>query len=116
MLSALFRAALVLALCAAPLSAKPLARILKDTGLSPGDFEKVMAVEQSLIADGQPGYAETWSNPDTGATGRSQIIGRESGCISMQHAVTEANATEPLEFRSRFCQQPDGQWLRAPQG
>ena len=95
-------------------AAKSLARILEDTGLSPGDFDQLMAVEQALVQQGQVGRSRNWSNPDTGTKGVSKIASRQGSCVYMQHVVTLADDKPRKEFRTAFCQQSDGQWLRAP--
>ena len=114
MFARILKTVVILALCAAPLSAKPLSRILNNTGLSPADFDILMATETSLVDRGQVGRTESWTNPQTGTKGASKLVAQRGSCLYLQHFVTLSGNTDRQEIRTAFCQQPDGQWLRAP--
>jgi hypothetical protein len=96
------------------LAAKPLARVLKETGLSQSDFDYVLAVEKSLYTKGQAGRVESWSNAETGAKGASKLAAKRGDCMYMQHFITLPNGSPRQEFRTVFCRQADGRWLRQP--
>ena len=94
--------------------AKSLAKIAAASGLSPDDFNQVMAAERNLTQTPQQGRTVSWSNPDSGARGSSKLVALRDNCAFMQHFVYTSPTAQPNELRTRWCKQGDGVWLRMP--
>lgn len=110
-------AALAIAL-AAPVGvmAKPLSKILADSGLSPQDFELLTATEKELYTPTvkPTGTKLDWSNPETGARGEVTLAAVRGNCVFIEHAIYPTDATKPVELKPQMCKAADGRWLLAP--
>lgn len=93
-----------------------LARILRQTNLTPGDIELANGAAQVLFdrSSAAPGQRNSWQNPDTGAQGTVEVVRVEQGgnCISVRH-VTQPKDKPQRVFTMRRCK-GDGVWMLAP--
>lgn len=96
--------------------AKPLGKILADSGLSPQDFDLLSATEKKLyIPAVKPvGSTLSWSNPDTGAHGEVRLAAVRGDCVFIEHIVYPRDETVPIELKPQMCKAADGRWLLAP--
>lgn len=94
-------------------SAKPLARILKETGLSPEDFDLLQASARSLYDTPSPQLGKTvsWTNDTSGSHGTARLASVRGNCVYIQHMVYAPDAVKPRELRTPYCKAADGQWL-----
>lgn len=100
-------------MCAAQMAAaKPLARILKESGLTQSDFDQILAAEQALIAYGHPPRTQGWQNSETGAKGASEPVSSRGACLYIRHLVTLTAASPRREFRTALCRSSDGECRR----
>lgn len=99
-----------------PVSAKPLARIIRDIGLTPDDFTMMGAAADSLYATAspRPGKVVSWSNADSNSHGRVKLAAMRDGCAYLQHFVFPKGSEKPKEIRLRMCKNAQGKWLLQP--
>ncbi len=101
---------------ASDLSAKPLSRIIRDLGLTPGDFTLLSASGKSLYDTPSPraGKEASWSNPDSKSHGTARLAEMRGNCAIVQHFVFPKGASASKEIRIRMCQTGDGNWILQP--
>lgn len=114
-ISALFAAAAVAALSAAPLAANPLSRVLANSGLTPQDTNLMREAEQKLLAGANSGGASRagWTNPDSGARGEVRIGGKQGSCLILQHQAHLKGHADPRQLNRKYCPSDSG-WRLAP--
>lgn len=100
----------------APVSAKPLAKILRESGISPSDFEMMQNTARVLYDTANPsaGKRLSWSNADSGAHGMVRLASVHNNCAYIQHFVYAKDAKKPRELRTPYCKNADGKWLLQP--
>lgn len=110
-------ALLVLSLPVPYVAAKPLSRILRDSGLSPEDFDIMLATARSLYDTPipQPGKSVSWSNPESGAHGLVKLASVRKNCAYIQHFTYAPGAKAAREIRTPYCRAEDGRWLLSMQ-
>ena len=108
--------ALAVGLGGVPAPAKPLARILQKSGLSPADFAFLGAAERSLYetATPRPGRVVSWTNPETRSHGTVRLAALRGNCAYLRHFVYPRGETKAFELRNRMCRAADGKWLLTP--
>lgn len=96
--------------------AKPLSKILADSGLSPQDFDLLTATEKELYIPTvkSAGTKLSWSNPESGARGEVRLAAVRGDCVFIEHLVYPKGGTEPIVLRPEMCKAADGRWLLAP--
>ncbi len=97
-------------------TAKPLGKILRQSGLSPADFDLLAAAEKSLYETSSPrvGRKVSWTNPETQSHGTVRLAAIRKNCAYIQHFVYPQGSTKSEELRLRMCKSADGRWLLAP--
>ncbi|MGR3804968.1 hypothetical protein [Marinibacterium profundimaris] len=109
--------ALCLGLTSVPLAqAQPISQILRRTGLTQADIN-IMTQSASTLYRGDSrtvGSEADWSNPDTGASGKSMLVAFADDCADVRHTVITQRRPEPQEFTFRNCKTADGNWMLAP--
>jgi len=106
----------ILVIGASDLAAKPLSRIIRDIGLTPGDFAMLTASGEALYATAspRPGKVVSWSNPDSKSHGTAKLAAMRGNCAFVQHFVFPKAAEKPREIRTQVCQNADGKWVMQP--
>ncbi|WP_037311988.1 hypothetical protein [Ruegeria halocynthiae] len=101
---------------AAVTQAKPLSRIIAETGLSPADFNIVAATADAMLAGGTPqvGTESTWHSDETGSKGTIRVGEVRDNCVQLQHFIQPAGADETREIRTRRCRDAAGNWVLTP--
>lgn len=105
-----------LVLGAAPAGAQPMTQILRRTGLAQADIN-IMQRSAAPLYRGSAhviGSETEWSNPDTGASGKSMLVAFQNNCADIRHTVITQRRPEPQEFTFRNCRTSDGNWVLAP--
>jgi hypothetical protein len=94
-------------------NAKPIAKILSQSGLSPEDF--VIMTEQSatLYQTGTPrkGASTKWQNDDTRSYGVVDLVLVQANCVYLRHFVHPKGVKQAREIRMRRCKTDDGTWI-----
>ena len=69
--------------------AKPLSKILADSGLSPQDFDLITSTEKELYTPTvkATGTKLAWSNPKTGARGEVKLAAVRGECVFIEHFI-----------------------------
>jgi len=115
-----FTTALMIIAALAPgataLSAKPLSKIIRETGLTSDDFALLSDSGESLYdtASPRPGKVVSWSNPDSKSHGTARLAAMRDNCAFVQHMVFPKEATKPKEIRTRVCRDASGKWALQP--
>lgn len=93
--------------------AKPLAKILRQSGLSPEDFDMMGDAEMRLLqnASPQPGRKASWSNPETASRGTVRVAAIRGNCVYLQHFIHPNGEAKQVELRNSMCKSADGRWL-----
>lgn len=84
--------------------------------LTAEDWELLEAAATRLYAtEGQPiGAAETWSNDQSGNSGRIELVqtGEYQGmpCRRLKHDIRVKDVGDPFHFIVDRCRTPDGAW------
>ncbi|MCL6283848.1 hypothetical protein M3P21_09935 [Ruegeria sp. 2012CJ41-6] len=101
---------------AAQSQAKPLSRIIAESGLSPEDFQLMQQAMGQLVVNGVPQVGKTvaWDNPATKSSGSVTLQEMRDNCGFLQQLAHPKGAEQPVQIRSRMCQQADGKWLLVP--
>ena len=96
--------------------AKPLSRIIAETGLSPDDFALLTATADAMLDGGTPqvGDESTWTSTESGAKGQIRVRDVRGNCVHLQHFIEPANTDQIREVRTRRCQDADGNWIVTP--
>lgn len=96
--------------------AKPLARIIRDIGLTPDDFTMFRAAENSLYATAspRPGKVVSWSNPESSSHGTVKLAALRKNCAYLKHFVFPRGDSKSKEIRLRLCQDAQGKWRLQP--
>ncbi|NRB19506.1 MAG: hypothetical protein HRU33_18590 [Rhodobacteraceae bacterium] len=96
--------------------AKPLSRILAETGLSSEDFDMMGQYAAWLYERGAPrvGAVAQWSNDSSGASGKVTLDAISGNCVSLRHAAMAAGKDKPVLIHTRRCKNADGIWLLQP--
>ncbi|WP_170604639.1 hypothetical protein [Ruegeria arenilitoris] len=96
--------------------AKPLSRIISETGLSPEDFEVLSATSDSMLASGTPraGKEREWINESTGSKGTIRVLEVRDNCASLQHFIRPAGVSQTRQIRTRRCRDANGNWILTP--
>ena len=106
----------IAAVAGAPAQAKPLSKIIADTGLTPEDFSILDAKAQTLYdtPSPKPGKKVSWSNPESKSHGTVRLAAMRDNCAYIQHFVFPKGAETSREIRYRRCKAADGSWLFQP--
>lgn len=109
-------AALAVTAPVAELAAKPLSRMLADSGLTPEDTELMRQATGQLVVNGVPqvGKQAAWDNPQSGSSGTVTLQRMQGDCGYLEHQTHPQGREQALTIRTRLCQNADGQWLLAP--
>lgn len=96
--------------------AKPLSKILADSGLTPDDFTIMMAKGETLynVPNPQPKKVVSWTNPDSGSYGRVRLASVRGNCVFIQYFVFPKGSKIEQEIRSQRCKSAEGDWLMVP--
>lgn len=96
--------------------AKPLSRIIAESGLSPDDFQLMKQSMGKLVVNGVPQVGKTvpWTNPATGSRGSVTLQEMRENCGFLQQTAYPQGRETPIQIRSRMCRQADGTWLLTP--
>lgn len=94
---------------------KPLGKILRQSGLSPEDFDLLGAAEMSLLQNGAPsaGKKASWSNPETKSHGIVRVAAIRENCVFFQHFFHPKGDAKQIELRDAMCKSAEGKWLLA---
>ncbi len=97
-------------------TAKPLSKLLADSGLSPQDFDMLLAKEKELYIPKvrKTGTTLSWSNPATGARGDVKLASVRGNCVVIAHSIYPRDVVEPILLEPKMCKSADGRWLLAP--
>jgi hypothetical protein len=106
----------VLGVSGAAVSATPLSKMMKDSGLTPQDFELLGAAESTLYDNKTPavGASQSWKNPDSLSFGTVKVEKVEQSCIILRHDTHPKGAEASFGFNKRMCKSTDGRWLITP--
>lgn len=99
---------------AAPVAvAKPLSKILAQSGMSPQDFDMMAAAERSLYETSAPkaGKTASWANPETGSNGTVRVDAVQGNCVDLQSRVIPKGTGEEVTLKTRMCKSAEGKWL-----
>jgi hypothetical protein len=100
-----------------PAGATGYASMLNGTGLTPEDVELAQTAAQSLYTQTgvTAGAAQEWSNDQTGASGRVEVLqaGGSPVCVVYRHTTKAANA-QATRLDYRRCKTADGTWELTP--
>ncbi len=83
--------------------------------LNPSDYDEMLASIDRLNR-GEPtmGRTENWSDPKTGASGTSTLIGLRSigpsTCHMLKHHIATRKNPEGFNYRLTWCPTPGGAW------
>ncbi|WP_428928118.1 hypothetical protein [Marinibacterium sp. SX1] len=96
--------------------ARSMADTLRRTGLTQQDISIMTAAAAPLYREGTPkvGAESEWSNPDSGASGKSLLVSFADGCADIRHVVITQRRPEPQDFVFRNCKTADGSWVLTP--
>lgn len=94
-------------------AAKPLSKILAQSGMSPQDFDMMAAAEKSLYVSTTPrtGQSASWKNPETGSNGTVRIDAVKGNCVDLLSLVFPKGGTKELKLQTRMCKSAEGKWL-----
>lgn len=109
--------AAVLILGAVPaVSAKPLSRIIAESGLSPDDFTLLTATTDALFDGGTPqvGTEAAWKSTQTDAKGTVTVHEVQGNCVGLLHLIEPPNTDQIREIRTRRCRDANGNWILTP--
>ncbi|MEX0351485.1 MAG: hypothetical protein AB3N15_18830 [Paracoccaceae bacterium] len=100
----------------ADVQAKPLSRIISESGLSPEDFQLMQQAMGKLVVNGVPQVGKTvaWENPATKSRGSVTLNEMRENCGFLQQVAHPKGREQPVQIRSRMCKQADGRWLLVP--
>jgi hypothetical protein len=94
-------------------NAKPISKILSESGLSPEDF--VIMTEQSatLYETGTPSWGSTtqWQNDDTRSYGVVELVEVQGNCVILRHFVHPKGVQKVRQIRMRRCKADNGNWI-----
>ncbi|HBS50470.1 MAG TPA: hypothetical protein DEA05_10510 [Rhodobacteraceae bacterium] len=109
--AAALAAALTLAI-AVPAGAKPLSRMLSDTGLTPADIATMTAAADALPAPGPvTGARRDWTNAESGSRGNVQVIGVQGACVTLRHQFRAGTVTRTGQVETQRCRDAQGAWV-----
>lgn len=96
--------------------AKPLGRILAETGLSSEDFDLMGQYAAGLYERGSPkiGASRKWTNVESGASGTVTLGAVTGNCVSLRHEATAGGKDKPVLIHTRRCKNADGIWVLQP--
>ncbi len=96
--------------------AKTIGAIARETGLSPKDFDIMIATARGLydVPNPQPGRIVSWTNADSGSHGRVRLAAIRGNCAYIQHFVHPKGVQSATEMRAHWCRDAQGKWLRQP--
>ncbi len=96
--------------------AKPLSRIIAESGLSPDDFTLLTAAADGLFQGSTPqvGSEATWASTETDAKGTVTVRDVRGNCVHLQHLIEPANTDQIREVRTRRCRDAGGNWILTP--
>ena len=97
-------------------SAKTIGAIARETGLTPKDFDIMIATARGLYDAPSPksGRIVSWTNADSGSHGKVRLAAIRGNCAYIQHFVHPKGAERATEMRARWCRNAEGKWLRQP--
>lgn len=97
-------------------SAQTISKMLRQSGLSPADFEMMDAASRSLYETASPqvGKVVSWSNPDSRSRGTARLAALRQNCAYIQSFVYPKGEAPPRELRKRMCKAADGSWVLTP--
>ncbi|WP_281973828.1 hypothetical protein [Ruegeria faecimaris] len=97
-------------------SAKPLSRIIAESGLSPDDFTLLSATTDTMLGSGLPqvGAESEWISTKTGAKGTVRVREVRDNCVHLQHFIRPPSSEQTREIRTRRCQDANGNWIFTP--
>jgi len=112
----IFCACAILIVISGAASAKSLARILAETGLSSEDFDLMGQYAAGLYQRGTPtvGASAKWANDGSGAAGTVTLQEVKGNCVLLRHQATVADKDKPVLIRTRRCKNADGIWVLQP--
>ncbi len=93
--------------------AKPIAKILSESGLSPEDFTIMTEQSATLYSTGTPrkGATTQWQNDDTRSYGIAELVSVQANCVYLRHLVHPKGIQKAREIRMRRCKTSDGTWI-----
>lgn len=92
--------------------AKPLSRMLAQSGLAPEDITMMTAAADTLFAGApQPGAREDWQNTESGSRGNVQILSVGDGCAVLRHQFRPGGADRTQQVQNQRCRNAQGQWV-----
>lgn len=94
-------------------SAKSLAKIMSDSGLSPEDFTIMTEQAATLYSTGSPrkGATTDWKNDASLSYGTVELVAMQQNCALLRHMVHPKGAQKAREIRTRRCKTSDGKWI-----
>ena len=94
-------------------SAKSLAKIMSDSGLSPEDFTIMGEQAATLYSTGNPSKGATteWKNDTSQSYGTVELVAMQQNCAVLRHLVHPKGAQKAREIRTRRCKASDGTWV-----
>lgn len=106
----------VLVTIGAVVQAKPLSRILAESGLSSEDFDLMGQYAAGLYERGTPkaGASVQWSNSESGAAGTVRLQETGGNCVLLRHEATAGGKDKPILIHTRRCKNADGIWVLQP--
>lgn len=104
------------ALVAPAVSAQTLSKTLRESRLTPGDFEAMDAAGRALYETAAPQVGKTvsWSNPESGSQGTARLDAMDGACATLLNTVQPGGDAPARSFRQRMCKAASGQWVLTP--
>ena len=94
-------------------SAKPISKILSESGLSPEDFTIMSEQAATLYTKVTPrkGATTQWKNDATKSYGLTELASVEANCVYLRHLVHPKGVQTAREIRMRRCKTSEGVWI-----
>lgn len=92
--------------------AKPLSRMLAQTGLSPEDITMLSQATEALFRPApKTGARQDWSNPESGSVGNVRIMAIEGQCATLRHQFRPGSANRTEQIETLRCRDAEGRWV-----
>lgn len=93
--------------------AKPISKILSESGLSPEDFTIMNDQTATLYTNVTPrkGALIQWKNDATRSYGLAELVSVQENCVYLRHLVHPKGIQTAREIRMRRCKNSDGVWI-----
>lgn len=93
--------------------AKPISKILSESGLTPEDFTIMSEQTATLYTNVAPRKGATiqWKNDVSRSYGLAELVSVQANCVYLRHLVHPKGIQTAREIRMRRCKTSDGAWI-----